>query len=168
MIQAFIIYFGLLFVLLSISIRGNFYFLEQGPNSDRNYFRVSVISIILFSLIIGLRYYVGGDYPSYLNDFVFFNLNYESFSDSRYSIGYYFLMYLLHWFGLPFPFLFLTVSLLQILYIYKWNHSNKFLLPWIIFFYFTTLYLFESMNIMRQAISFSMILYSIHYTLHLT
>lgn len=118
---------------------------------------------MLFSLIIGLRFYVGGDYPSYLDDFnnfVEFNISY---SESRYSLGYYGLMYLLNTLSLTFPFLFISIAFLQIFFIYKWASLNKFLLPWIIYFYFSTLYLFESMNIMRQALAFSIILFSINY-----
>ena len=57
----------------------------------------------------------------------------------------------------------IAISFLQIFFIYKWASNYKYLLPWIIYFYFTTLYLFESMNLMRQAIAFSLLLYSTTY-----
>jgi hypothetical protein len=105
---------------------------------------------------------VGGDYVGYLDDYNSFNIA-NSFKDSRYELGYYSLMYLLKFLSLSYPFLFLTVSFLQILFVYKWAKNYKYLLPWIVFFYFTTLYLFESMNVMRQALAFSILLFSTIY-----
>ena len=163
MIEAFIVYFGLLFSLLYLALKGKFSLYEQKLSDQNNYLKISIISIVLFTLIIGLRYYVGGDYVGYLDDFNDFVNHKQSYKNSRYELGYFGMMFLLKTLHLPYPFLFITISFLQILYIYKWANLNKFLLPWVLYFYFSTLYLFESMNIMRQAIAFSIILFSINY-----
>ncbi len=163
MYQAYIVYFVLLFLLLLLAIKHGFGLSNETLRDKNNYFIISNISIVLFSLIIGLRFYVGGDYPGYFDDFNFFVKFEIPFTDSRYGLGYYGLMSFLKLLGLSYPFLFISIAFLQILFIYRWASLNKFLLPWVIFFYFTSLYLFESMNIMRQAIAFSIILFSIKY-----
>lgn len=164
MIEAFVVYFNLLFLMLFFALKGSFVYTENNINlkRDNKYFIISIISVFLFSLVIGLRYYVGGDYVGYLDDYNNFNLG-ISYSDSRYELGYFSLMIILKLLGLTYPFLFIVVSFLQILFIYNWTSNFKYLLPGIIYFYFTTLYLFESMNIMRQALSFSILLFSTIY-----
>jgi len=164
MIEAFIVYFNLLLLMLFFALKGRFFFVEGALNlkRDNKYDIISTISIFVFSIIIGLRYYVGGDYVGYLDDFNDFNLG-ISYSDSRYELGYYLLMFILKLFGFTYPFLFTAVAFLQIYFVYKWVSNYKYLLPWVVYFYFTTLYLFESMNIMRQALSFSILLYSTVY-----
>lgn len=164
MIEAFIVYFNLLFLMLFFSLKGRFLFVEESLNLERNnnYAIISSISIFIFSITIGLRYYVGGDYGGYLDDFNDFNLG-MSYSNSRYELGYYLLMFILKRFQLTYHFLFIAASFLQIGFVYKWASNYKYLLPWVIYFYFTTLYLFESMNVMRQALAFSVLLYSTIY-----
>jgi hypothetical protein len=164
MIEAFLVYFSLMFVMLFLARKGGFV-LSEGviENIENQKFTIiSLVSIFIFSLVIGLRYYVGGDYVGYLDDYNSFNIA-NSFKDSRYELGYYSLMYFLKFLSLSYPFLFITVSFLQILFVYKWAKNYKYLLPWIVFFYFTTLYLFESMNVMRQALAFSILLFSTIY-----
>lgn len=164
MIEAFIVYFSLMFTMLFLAKKGGFV-LSKGViinNENEKFTIISLISIFIFSLVIGLRYYVGGDYVGYLDDYNSFNTS-NSYSNSRYELGYYSLMYVLKLLSLSFPFLFITVSFLQILFIYKWARNFKYLLPWVVFFYFTTLYLFESMNVMRQALAFSILLFSTIY-----
>lgn len=164
MIEAFIVYFSLMFTMLFLANKGGFV-LSKGVivNNENEKFKIiSLISIFIFSLVIGLRYYVGGDYVGYLDDYNSFNTA-NPYSDSRYELGYHSLMYFLKLLSLSFPFLFITVSFLQILFIYKWARNYKYLLPWVVFFYFTTLYLFESMNVMRQALAFSILLFSTIY-----
>lgn len=164
MIQAFIVYFVLLIIMLLLALRGKFVFSQEPYNikNNKKYFRISVISIFIFSLVIGLRHYVGGDYVSYVDDFNDLKLT-MSYENVRYELGYYLLMFILKLFKLDYPFLFITVTFLQITFIYKWASNYKYSLPWIVFFYFTTLYLFESMNIMRQATAFSILFYSTIY-----
>lgn len=164
MIQAFIVYFSLMSLMLFLALKGKFVFIQDSFNlrKNNNYIIISIISIFIFSIVIGLRYYVGGDYVGYLDDFNYFNLG-ISYFNTRYELGYYTLMVILKFLKLAYPFLFIAISFLQILFIYKWASNYKFLLPWIIYFYFTTLYLFESMNLMRQAIAFSLLLYSTIY-----
>jgi hypothetical protein len=164
MIQAFIVYFSLLFLMVFFASKGKFVFLQGSSNVNRsnNYIKISFVSIFIFSLVIGLRYYVGGDYGGYLDDFNNFNLK-ISYFDTRYEFGYYLLMVILKTFSLSYPFLFIGISFLQIFFVYKWASKYRYLLPWVIYFYFTTLYLFESMNIMRQALAFSILLYSTIY-----
>ena len=170
MVEAFIVYFGLLILLLFISSMGKFSFSTiddiKEPDSlyseNKTYKTISIISVIVFTFVIGLRYYVGGDYAVYLSSFN--NLDISSIDNSEhYEPAYFFLMVGLKYLGISFPFLFIITAFLQIFFIFKWAANYKYLLTWIIYFYFTSLYLFDSMNIVRQAIAFSLILYSITY-----
>lgn len=162
MFEAFVVYLTLLAVLLILARCEKLIFENKTIFIENNYFTISYISILIFSLIIGLRYYVGGDYHSYVE--LYKSLNINSFTNQTHTeFGFFMLMYFLKFLCLPFPFLFITTSFIQIFFVYKWCRNYKFLLFWIVYFYFTSLYLFESMNIIRQAIAFSLILFSIPY-----
>lgn len=160
MFEAFIVYFSLLLILITLALKGKFAIDKRSSIYDRNFAIISISSISIFSLVIGLRYYVGGDYPGYLDYYNSLNIK-KIYNETHTEYGYYMLMFFLKFLGLPYTFLFICTSFLQIYFIYKWVNNYRFLLPWVIFFYFTSLYLFESMNIIRQAIAFSLILYSI-------
>ena len=109
MIQAFIVYFILLILMLSLALRGKFVFTNDNLIRNKNYTIISTISIFIFSLVIGLRYYVGGDYIGYLDDFNYFNLG-ISYYNTRYELGYYTLMVILKFLKLTYPFLFIAIS----------------------------------------------------------
>lgn len=163
MAQAYIVYFVLLGIMVILSRIGNYRPSYGSFSENTSFFLVSSISILLYTLVVGLRYNVGGDYLGYKEDYIeFVNLNIP-YSESRYDGGYFVLMFLLKRFGLNYPFLFTSMAFLQILFFYLWARRYKFLLSWLVFFYFTSLFLFESMNIMRQALSFLIVLLSINY-----
>lgn len=157
--EAYIVYFSLLIVLILFAYRGKFLKDRESIIYNSNYSIITFFSVLIFSIIIGLRFNVGGDYISY-HDY-FNSLDISRFENSTHTeFGYFILMYIIKYLELPFYFLFITTSFIQIIGIYKWAKNYKFLLGWIIFYYFTSLYLFESMNIIRQAMAFSIILYS--------
>lgn len=115
------------------------------------------IFLIIYSLIIGLRYNVGRDYYGYTewfkelrntghfpvdNDFGFIwlneflvELNFESYS------------------------LFIIIAFLQILFVLLFLKNIAFLKSWYFYFFFTSLLFFISMNAMRQTLAFLIFAY---------
>lgn len=159
MIQAYIVYFTMLSILLYLAVKGKF---EPGGEEEvqrRNYLVVGAASVALFTLVVGMRFNVGGDYGSYFdayNDLDIFELR----NTTHFETGFYYLMASLRLLSLDYPALFMVTAFLQIYFVYRWAYDYRFMLPWVVFFYFTSLYLFESMNIIRQALAFSFFLYS--------
>lgn len=165
MVEAYIIYFVVLMVMFKSATLNTFYsFTKVGvvDLDEKLYWKISLFPILVFTLVFGLRYYVGVDYESYMNSYN--DLDTALFKNNEhFEIGFFMLMYILKLFDLHFSFLFIVTSLMQIGLIYYFCKDYYQQLKWIIFFYFTTLYLFESLNIVRQAIAFSIILVSIKY-----
>ena len=110
------------------------------------------IFILIYSLVIGLRYNVGRDYAGYTewfnelrrtghfpvdNDFGFMWLN-------RFLVDFDFESYSL----------FVIIAFLQILFLLLSLKRISFLRFWYFFFYFTTLVFFISLNVMRQTLAF--------------
>lgn len=149
MALAFFIYTFLLLMLMSVA------FFARNLNSKQSYF-VIFISIVLYSLIIGMRYNVGADYLTYMND-------YNNQSIERYEIGFKFLNNFFYHVGFPFPLLCIFIAFCQLFLVYSGFKKYRELFPWIIFFYFTTLYIFFSINGMRQALAISIVIYSFQF-----
>lgn len=118
---------------------------------------ILAISIVVYSLVLGFRYEVGTDYVEYMNIYKF------HYDLDRMEPGYRFLNILLSSLGFSFPSIFVLSVFLQIFFFYKGIINFKKILPWAIFLYFTTLYLFLSLNVLRQTIAFSFFVFSIQY-----
>ena len=121
--------------------------------------RPFVLFVILgvCSLVLGLRYNVGTDYMPYKDIYVM-----QYFDDVE--SGYAMMNRILYWFGLPFSSIFTLVAFLQLFFFVKGvENINKKYLPLAIFFYFTTLYFFLSLNVLRQTLAFSIFVFSINY-----
>ena len=150
MFNAYLIYFSLL-VFLLIST----WLYNKVSASSRKV--VLGFAIVIYSIVLGLRYNVGEDYMSYMNIY-----NMQDFDNVEW--GYAILNRLLYNLGLPFSSIFILVAFLQIFFFVKGVEKiNKKYLPLSLFFYFTTLYLFFSINGLRQAIAFSIFVFAIGY-----
>ena len=112
-------------------------------------------SIILFSLVLGLRYDVGTDYLGYKEDFLAGN--------ERFEVGYSLVCDLFRTIGFDYPSIFIFSVFIQFLFFYLGVKDNKRILPWAVFFYFTTLHLFLSLNVIRQTIAFSIFIYAVKF-----
>lgn len=118
--------------------------------------------VMIFILIVGFRYNVGGDFPAYVS---YYNDQYfiSDSSEVDYEYGFYILIEILHFIDLPSQSIFVVCSFFQIILLLKVIQLSKesgFLL---IFFYFTTLSFVESLNVMRQSISFLGVILSVYY-----
>ena len=119
---------------------------------------IMYLSIIIFSLIVGLRYDVGVDHLAYINIFEHGNIGNDSID--RMEIIYQYINIILSDLGFHYSVLFTLTTALQLILLQKSLKFNKEILPWAYFFYFTTLYLFFALNGLRQAIAISILVYA--------
>lgn len=124
------------------------------------------ISIILFTLVFGLRYGVGIDYNNYLN--IYDYTEEYSLSDlleyERFESGFSLILYLCHYFDAPVYVFFSIFAFIQIYLIYKTFKDEGDVL---IFIYLTLILsgtaMLSYMNIMRQIIAACIFLFSLRY-----
>lgn len=118
----------------------------------------SLLAILIISIIVGFRYDVGADWYSYVSYFK------GQKSINHMEIGYKFLNSSINDFGGNFTHLFFIVSFCSWVFIYKSIPVR--LLPIGILFYFTDHQFFMSMNVIRQFLAISIVLYSYKYLLN--
>jgi transmembrane protein EpsG len=118
---------------------------------------VIVITVLLYGIVIGLRDNVGGDYQGYVTYYISLT-NHMTSKDVPYELGFYSLIRILRSFDFPPAALFVATSTMQMFFISLWLRRHPFLAYWYIYFFFTCLLLFESMNTIRQALAYSLLL----------
>lgn len=119
-----------------------------------------ILLVILYSFIIGCRYYVGIDYEAYLEWYL--ELQKTGVYPREIEFGYEWLNYLLYYLRAHYAFLFIALAFLQILFFFQALKKFSFLIPWYIFFFFTYLLMFSSMNIMRQTLAYFIFFYALN------
>ena len=160
MFQAYIVYHLLaLFLILAWypAMTGS----QVAPSrAAQNTLFASIISILIFTFTLGLRDNVGGDFEGYV--YYFLNVdNQTSYSDVPYEIGFFWLVKALRLVDLNVTFLFLATCAFQIIFIVSWLKKHRFVAPWFFLMYFLSLHAFEGLNIVRQEMSFTVLLASI-------
>ena len=161
--QSIFVYFVLMLVMILFASRASrlapTYENQDGLLvSKRSFWKLEIIiPIIIFSLVSGMRYNVGADHLTYLDNYlngrysgkgeVLFNV----FSD----IGWYFNLHYTVFFGL--------IAFAQILFFFLAFRHERFLFPLLIFFLFTTGNYLFLMNVMRQALAMCVWLYALKY-----
>lgn len=162
MIQAFTVYFFLMTFI------GVMWFLVRDKatrarrtliKSDLSLLIVVAITVMLYGSMIGLRDRVGLDYDGYVDYYISLSDDMTS-KDVPYEAGFYYLIRILRSFDFPPAAMFVATSSIQIFFISLWMRRHSFLAYWYIYFFFTCLLLFESMNTIRQALAYSMLLAS--------
>lgn len=116
------------------------------------------IGIIIFSLIVGLRWNVGIDFP------VYYDLLMGYYSDeaqlTRLELIPYITILGIQKYDIPFYYWFVVMAFIQMFFLQKTFDKNlKIFLVWGIFFYLTS-QLAYAMNIIRQAAAVSVVLYA--------
>lgn len=130
--------------------------------TSSNVLIVCVLTVIIYSTILGLRFEVGVDFNNYVNYYEY--QSYGLFNDSiPYEIGFYVLINVLSFFELPPQALFVSTCALQMSFICYWLSRHRNIAPWFVFFLFTTLFIFESLNLVRQALALSIILVALDF-----
>ncbi|MBO7606007.1 MAG: EpsG family protein [Paludibacteraceae bacterium] len=147
MFLAYYVYNVLLVVLMFLAY-------QYAMTSKRGY---AYMIIVIFTLVIGLRYHVGDDYLSYK---AFFS-NPKLFPKMEY--GFTNICKFFHHMEFHYSTIFLLVACLEIYFFVRTFQKFKFTLPWAFFFLFTTLELFIWNNALRQSVAFCIFMYSIRY-----
>ncbi|MDF2158189.1 EpsG family protein [Algoriphagus sp. CAU 1675] len=150
MFLAFFIYNFLLYISIAVSYIAKKYF----------YF-VFIFIIFITSLILGLRYNVGVDYLSYLNEYKFFSIFNYSFEDFEW--GFNLITSFFSNNGFHFSLYFIFLNLIIWFFLLLSIKDFKYILVFFIFFIYTDGFLFFSLNGIRQAISISLIFYSFRF-----
>ncbi len=134
--------------------------LVQDYKSGR-YWGLNLISlVVLYAFIIGLRYYVGIDYEAYKEWYD--ELQITGVYPREIEFGYEFLNQVLYTLRAHYSFLFIIIAFLQILFLYKALEKFPFVVPWYLFFFFTYLLMFNSINIMRQTLAYFVFFYAMN------
>lgn len=150
MVQAYVVYTLLLVFLLCSS-----WLYSKTHKTNRT--GILITSILICSIIIGLRYNVGVDFLNY--EYIY---NYQCLDDVE--GGYALINKLLFSLGLPSSSIFILVAFFQLFLFTKGVEKiNPRYLPLAFFFYFTTLYFFLSLNVLRQTLAFSIFVFSIKF-----
>ncbi len=160
MLLAYIVYLSLVTILMT-----TWRFASPAahpPTRDCSAVSVSVVlamalSVLLYGLVLGLRYNVGGDYSSYV-DYYFGVVPGVRASDVPYEWGFYWIIRTLRAFQLPPATLFIVVCTLQMFFMANWMRRHTVVAAWYVYFFFTSLLVFESLNIIRQALAYAVLL----------
>jgi hypothetical protein len=113
--------------------------------------------MLMYALVIGLRYNVGRDYEGYTRWFK--ELSRSGHFPVDNDFGFIWLNQLLVELGFESYYLFIVFAFLQILFLLLFLKSIPFLRSWYFFLFFTSLIFFVSMNVMRQTLSFLIFMY---------
>ncbi|MFV8360174.1 EpsG family protein [Flavobacterium sp. LS1P3] len=115
--------------------------------------------MLMYALVIGLRYKVGLDYIGYTGWFK------ELSRSGRFPVdndfGFIWLNQFLVEFGFESYSLFIVFAFLQILFLLLFLKRIPFIRSWYFFFFFTSLLFFVSMNAMRQTLAFLIFMYCV-------
>ena len=113
--------------------------------------------MLVYSLIIGLRYNVGLDYVGYTE---WFNkLRHTGHFPVDNDFGFIWLNEFLVEFDFESYVLFIIIAFLQILFVLLFLKKIPFLRSWYLYFFFTSLLFFVTMNAMRQTVAFFIFMY---------
>ena len=126
---------------------------------------LTIIPILVFTIVIGLRYNVGIDYLGYKKQYdIFLNPNVRDI-DIYFEFAYLWLFKVLAFLKFSYVWPFIVTAFIQIYCIYLQSRRNLFLLPYIIFFYFVSTNFMYSLNIMRQIIALNILFFGTKFIL---
>lgn len=166
MLLAFGVYFFLIAIMLLMSFPINVGRLSISVIDGVIIKKIFLYSpIVLASIILGYRYGVGVDYFSYEN--LYNSQSYSSIFDSSASEPIFGVIYQLGYLlGLSFNAVLSLMTLLSFYFIYKSFVYNRRILFWIILLFFLSGQLFWHLNILRQSIALSILIYSVKYIIN--
>ena len=159
MIQAFIVYILLMLYIgaMWFLVRDEATIMRRSFIESKGSLLVIAITVLLYGMVIGLRESVGGDFDGYVSYYISLT-DLMTSDDVPFEWGFYSLIRILRFFDLPPAALFVATSILQMFFISLWLRRHSFLAYWYVYFFFTCLLLFESMNTIRQALAYSLLL----------
>lgn len=151
MLFSFIVYTLLALVVCSLT-----YYVWRNQNVS---YSVLLIPILIYSLVIGMRFETGTDWRSYYNYYIEFLEG----GDVNLEFAYVFLNKSVAFFGLNYQSFFIIVALIQIGLLYKFLEQRRRILFWGVLLYFLSGPFFSSLNLVRQSLAFFVFLFSLQY-----
>lgn len=159
MTLAFVVYLGLTLALMAIWALPTRKLAAGVEETAHAATQAAVISVAVFTVIIGGRYNVGGDYFGYIDYYRWTSLG-DSINDVVFEPGFLLLIQALKLFGMPERSIIVASSFLQIGLFSLWLRKHPQIAPFAVFA-FMTLVLLDVNNIVRQGIAFFAILLAI-------
>ena len=159
MLLAYIVYIGLMCIMVWST--GRWVFMRNRLASFSFFNLRIILPILLFTLIIGLRYNVGMDYESYYRSYVM-----QSSAGMPWGVfepGFVFLNRFLNHFHFPPYALFSAVAFSQIVLFYKVFENKPYLLSIAVLLLFLMGHVFGMMNVLRHFIAAMVILLGVRY-----
>lgn len=154
-VQSIFIYTLLAILMFAFARKAN------GTSNVYNY-----IPILLFTLVFGFRYSVGVDWENYreIYEVELTGMSFAEMLETRYEIGFIVIVYLCHLLQLPTYMLFVCISALQIVLLYKAFKDENEILPYVyLTLIFSGIAIQSFCNVMRQDIAFCIFLCAIKY-----
>lgn len=152
MFQTYITYISLYVCLLSLG--------SCLKKNNENISKSFYIAVLFFSFVVGMRWMVGIDYPNYYDIIKGYTTDYqiiriEPIPRTTASI--------IRNFNLPFYLWFIVMAIIQYCFLlFSFKEQNKTFIVWGIFFFLSD-YLAFSLNVVRQAVAITIILFSYQY-----
>lgn len=162
MIQSIIVYsFLLAFMLLFAKITSqtsNTYLTPQGYRTKSSFWTLdTILPLLMFSVIFGMRFDVGKDYISYLNSYLY------DFRTEKFEFLYKLILDVSNDLRLHFSIYFGILAFIQVFFFFYAFKKEKFLYVYLMLFLFTNGDVFFWMNGIRQALAMCIWIYSIKY-----
>lgn len=161
MLQSTIIY-GFLITSMFLLGSSRINFTRRNKKND-SFWKLNVIfSLLIFTLISGLRYDVGVDFLFYLEGYESISDSFDIYDNSKFEIGYNYIQKQFYNLGLHSSFLFGFFALLKIFLIYYNFKKEQFLYGCLSFIIITSGF-FTMMNEIRQTLVVCLLLYAIQF-----
>lgn len=159
MTLAFIVYLGLMLALTTVWAMPTRKMALGVAETGHAATQAAWISVTLFTLVIGGRYNVGGDYFGYIDYYRWTSLD-TGINEVVFEPGFLLLIQFLKLFGLPDRSIIVASSFIQIALFSLWLRKHPQIAPFAVFS-FIALVLLDVNNIVRQGIAFFAILLAI-------
>lgn len=128
--------------------------------SNTKKWKYIIYTIFIYSIVFGLRYGVGMDYPVYLEGYN--NLGMSIYSDAEiYEPGFTFIIKFLNFFNAHFCVFFGLIAFIQIYYVFKAFRCNFKLYPYLVYTFMIGCVWLDFGNGLRQILALCFFIYSI-------
>lgn len=165
--QSIFVYLTLISIMVIFgmlaTLKGNVYTIskEGEINTKKSFWSFEIIfPLLLFAIIMGIRYDVGVDYFTYLYNYL--HKNYTGKEEYLFfflsDVGWYFNFHYTIYFG--------VIAFLQVLFFFLAFKDERYLFPFLVFFLFANGGYSFWMNVIRQALAMCIWLYSLRYIEH--
>ncbi len=158
MIQSIIVYGSVLFILMKLG-RVAAYREKVCMDSTQSFLNWEILlSLLVYSLICGIRYDVGVDHLSYLQSYEYVKEGYNPRNETEFLFSLFTDLFSKNY--IHYSVYFSILAFIQLSLIYYAFKSERYLFPFIIFVFFTSGWFFNFMGGIRQTIVCSIFIYA--------